>query len=48
MQKHQNIANEEGRDSLGRDDLQRKAEDEVRIKRDKTKRAKDQRGRVRQ
>lgn len=40
MQRHQNIANKEGKDSVGREDLQRKAEGEVRIKRDKRRRPK--------
>lgn len=40
MQRHQNMANKEGKDYVGREDLQRKAEGEVRIKREKRRRPK--------
>lgn len=42
LQKHQNIVNKEGRNS-GREELQRPAEDEVRIEIIKTKKAKGHR-----
>lgn len=47
VQEHQNIANKEG-GSLGREELQGKAEDEVRRDIIKAKKAKGHRGRMRQ
>ena len=46
MQRPRNTANKEGRDAEGREDLQRKAKDEVRIKTDDEDKE-DRRSRVR-